>query len=134
MIELTEDARSDIKEFEAALRAAGVQLHPEFDGPGYATDRHFEEYGFAFLQTEDQALAFIEDLKNQKCSRHFGVAATYKRYSSLKQEGIAPFARYSQRQIAVIALSRGRRTCCGCHQTFSYKPDDIRFNARKSED
>lgn len=111
------DARSGIQAFTAALRDSGVHLRG-IDG-GYPRDKDFESYGFSFLETEEQALAFIEDLRESGCTK--GHSAKM-RYDNHTESGALVRMGMSRLDIAIMALSSARRTCCGCHETGSFAP------------
>ena len=111
------DARSGVQAFTAALKEGGVRLRG-IDG-GYARDTDFENYGFSFLETEEQALAYIEDLRESGCTKGHSAKV---RYDSFIESGVLLRMGKSRLEIAVIALSSARRTCCGCHETGSFMP------------
>ena len=109
------DARSGVAAFTAALQDCRVNLK----GEGYAVDHHFEHYGFSFLETEEQALGFIDELRHNGCTK--GLSAK-SRYDSLTETGLLLRMGMTRLDIAIMALSAARRTHCGCHETGSFAP------------
>lgn len=116
------DARSGVESFTAALRESGVKLKG-FDD--YAVDRHFEDYGFSFLETEEQALSFIDELRESGCNK--GRSAK-SRYDALTETGALLEMGKTRLGIAIMALSYARRTHCGCHETGSFGPAKASIN------
>jgi len=124
---LEADARSGAQAFTAALQKAGVNL-PGIDG-GFVGDKHFETYGFCFLETEEDALAFIEDLLEANCAKGRSAKA---RYDHLNESGLLLEHGLSRMNLAIMALSSARRTHCGCHELCSYMPTQRSKVVRKN--
>lgn len=88
---------------------------------GYLRDLDYEKYGFGFLETEEQAIDFMEALQKMGCSKHITTNSNFNHF--VQPGGLLDFlaGKESKRDMLVKALSIARRTHCGCHETGSYK-------------
>ena len=108
------DTRAGQAAFAAALREANIRLKGLYDD---TVDLHFEKYGFSFLETEEQAVAFIDELVSNSCSK--GCSAKHK-FDAFTKSGVLEEVGLTRLEIAIKALSSARRTHCGCHETGSF--------------
>lgn len=107
---------SSVSEVDAELRRLGVFYYSHH----YVKDREFELYVLTpLVKSMDDLHRFIDslDVDNQNFGWKGGCSKAYAARCSLKYEQTVT----AELNWALHALARARRTCCGCHETGSFK-------------
>ncbi len=113
------DARSGNRALMASILDAGVPANAV--ARGYLVDWDYQQHGFSFLTSEEQAIAFMESLQQMGCSKYVTAKSHFDHFT--RPGGLIDIleSKPSRLDLAVHALSIARRTHCACHETGSYK-------------
>jgi hypothetical protein len=88
---------------------------------GYLADIDYEKYGFAFLESEQQAMDFMKMLCDMGCAKYHTAQSYFDHF--VRPGGLLDVleGRVTKKDMAVKALSIARRTHCRCHEVGSFK-------------
>jgi hypothetical protein len=110
------DARSARKDFDKQMREQGLIR-------SYAKDHDYKLHGFDFIKTEDDVDKFLVELDsaptwhsmgNGSCTKALRIRSALSKPDEFNWGKVNNFKMYA---------SFVRRTCCGCHETGSFKPN-----------
>lgn len=114
------DARSACSEFNQHMRHQGVIRHyPE----SFAKDYNYRQHGFEFIQTDEDIEAFLNQLDASPTWHRMGSGTCTKAWrirNALSKPDDYNWGRLTRFKMYAASA---RRTCCGCHETGSFKPN-----------
>lgn len=115
------DARVSSKAFEKVL--IGLGLLPDYPG-SYAKDHHYENFGFTFIQSEQDIEDFLREL--DLANERMDTSPTFKwgcTKAKVIRRGLAkPWGWLSIVEQFKAHASHARRVHCSCHEVGSFKP------------
>jgi hypothetical protein len=112
-------SRMGVKEFDAALKAAGVL--PNYDW-SYSKDHHWAWCNFLDIKSVEDALRFAdENDAHRRAMGGMGSDLPCQKNYQIREWLAKPFWRADVSRVRQV-LACSRRICCGCHETGSYKP------------